>query len=202
MNVKASFFASVAALTLMAGGTAMAQAAPAATAPAASASANFAAGAKVLDTKGGEVGTVESVNGDIAVVNTGTHKVSIPIASFGAGDKGPILSLTRAELDAQAGAATAQQSAAFKSSLAPGMAVSDSQGGAVGTIKEVDAQFATIDTTKAQVKLPLSALGQGANGVVIGMTRVQLEAAAQQAAPAAAPASTPAAEPDDGTASN
>ncbi len=70
-------------LCLAVPGAAMAQA----PAPA-SAAAQVKTGAKVFDTSGGEVGTIDAVNGDVAVVATGTNKVSIPTASFGAGATG------------------------------------------------------------------------------------------------------------------
>jgi hypothetical protein len=59
-------------------------------------------GVAVYDQKGGTVGTVESVSAKGAVVATGKVRVPIPVSSFAKNDKGLVISLTKAELDAQA----------------------------------------------------------------------------------------------------
>lgn len=60
----------------------------------------LAPGAIVYDTAGDQVGTIESVAPDAVVVSTGTAKASIPPASFGQGASGPVLAMTRAQLEA------------------------------------------------------------------------------------------------------
>lgn len=167
-------------------GTGMPAAAPAASASgaataAAPATASVAAGASVMDTKGGVVGTIASVSGDVAVVDTGTVKASIPVASFAKSDKGLLLGMTKAELEAAAAGAQAQANAALK----PGTAVIDAKGGSVGTIEAVEGDMVTVATPKVKAKLPKSAIAMGPNGAVISMTQAQLEAAAQGAAPPA-----------------
>lgn len=175
MRLKMAFAVSALALATA---PALAQTA----APAASASAKVAVGSTVYDTSGGTVGTIESVNGDLAVLATEKSKVSIPVASFGEGANGPVLALTRDQIDAQAGAANAQaaQEAEAKkaSQLVAGATVKDPSGGTVGTIKSVDAQYALVDTSKVQVRLPLTAFAAGEDGPVIGMTKDQLDAQA------------------------
>lgn len=182
MQFKA-WFAAPAALALFAV-PALAQhaAAPAA----ASVSTKAEAGATVYDTSGGMVGSIEAVNGDLAVLSTGKNKVSIPLSSFGVGEKGPVLAMTRDQIDAQAGAANAQVLAAAeakkKAQLVAGATVKDPAGGTVGTIKSIDAQYALIDTSKVQVRLPLTAFAASDDGLVIGMTKAELDA--QAGAPA------------------
>jgi preprotein translocase subunit YajC len=160
-------------------------AAPAAGTPAASAPAagavTLAAGAKVLDTTGGTVGTIESVDGDFAVVATSKSKVRLPKSSFAMGPSGPVIAMTAAQLDdAVAQAAPQQAAASTKPNVVQGAAVSDMQGGAVGTIADVDAQFATVQlSTGGKVRLPLTAFAAGTNGGLrIAMTAQQLGAAA------------------------
>jgi len=155
--------------------------APAAAAPAAG--ANVAAGAKVFDAQGGEVGTVDSVTNGVAVVNTGTNKVGLPLASFGAGANGPIIAMTKAELDAAAAQASQQSAAELKAQLTPGATVYGASGAQVGTIKEADAQYITVDRPKGSVKLPVSAFGKGTNGPMISMTAEELDKAMSAAAP-------------------
>jgi hypothetical protein len=82
--------------------------APASTATTASASGGVAAGATVRDTSGGTVGTIESVDGQYAVLATGKNKVRLPLSSFGRGADGPIIAMTQAQVDAAASAAAAK----------------------------------------------------------------------------------------------
>lgn len=69
--------------------------------------ADVTAGARVIDTQGGEVGTVESADGSNAVVATGKARVQIPIASFAKNDQGLVISLSKSQLEAQAGSPSA-----------------------------------------------------------------------------------------------
>ncbi|KQX18520.1 MULTISPECIES: hypothetical protein [unclassified Sphingomonas] len=164
------------------------QAAPAAattaTAPAA-AKANVTAGATVSDAKGGAVGTIASVNGDVAVIDTGVVKASVPTSSFAQSDKGLLIGMTKVELEAAAQGAAQQQQQQFLASLTPGVSVSDQNGGAVGTIEAIEGDMVTIATPNAKAKLPKTSIAQGPNGPVIGMTQDQLEAAVNSTTPPA-----------------
>jgi len=148
------------------------------------------AGAAVSDTTGAAVGTIESVNGDLAVVSTGTNKVSVPVSSFGQGDKGPILAMTRAQLDAAASGAAASEQAALDAQLAPGSTVYDTNGAVVGKVDSKDAQFATIAIDNQKVKLPLNAFAKGDTGAKVGMTADQIKSAAASATQSAQAASS------------
>lgn len=153
--------------------------------------ASVKAGAAVSDTSGNPVGTIESVSGDLAVVSTGTNKVSLPVSAFGQGEKGPIIAMTKAQLDAAASGAKADAKADLTAQLTAGASVYGSDGAVVGTVDSTDAQFATLNLGDQKVKLPLDSFGKGAQGAVIGMTAAELKAAVgasgQQAA-ATAPA--------------
>lgn len=171
-----------AAVALAGSGVALAQTAqtaPAAT-PGAAAAPAVTQGATVYDPQGGTVGTIESVQGDFVVLATAKSKVRLPKTSFGAGAQGPVIAMTAAQLDQAAAQAAPAQAAAAKPNIATGVQVTDTQGGAVGTIAEVDAQFATLQlTTGTKVRLPVSAFGAGANGTLrVAMTASQLSAAA------------------------
>jgi hypothetical protein len=65
-------------------------------------------GATVYDVSGGVVGTVETVEGQFATVSTGKNKARLPLSSFAKGDKGPLLGMTRDQLDAAASAAASK----------------------------------------------------------------------------------------------
>ena len=68
--------------------------------------ADIRAGLTVQDPQGGVVGTVESVDAEGAVVSTGNARAKLPLASFGKNDRGLVISLTRAELEAAVSAQT------------------------------------------------------------------------------------------------
>lgn len=188
------FLAAVAAAALTPA-IASAQTAPT-TAPAAgaqaSATAAVATGATVYDTSGGVVGTVASTDGTNAVIDTGTNKAAVPLTSLGKGAKGPVLAMTKAQLDAAAGAQQAQASAAFRAQLVTGATVYGSGGARLGTIKAIDATNVTLTTDQGDAKLPITGFGPGPQGVTIGLTAAQL-AAAMNGAPPAAGADTAAA---------
>lgn len=160
-------------------------AAPAAGAPAAPAQATTApttgaaptVGATIFDAQGGTVGTIASIDGANAVVDTGTVKAAVPMTSFGTGPKGPTLGMTKAQLDAAASQGAAQAAAEFKSKLTTGATVYGTGGASLGTIKATDAEFVTLTTAKGDAKLPIASFGPGPQGVTIGMTAAQLEAA-------------------------
>jgi len=158
---------------------ALAQTAPAAeTTPAPAA---LEAGAKVFDTSGGSVGTIESVSGDFAVVATTKSKVRLPKTSFAMGPNGPIIALTADQLDEAAAQAAPAQAPAAKPDVVQGAAVNDVQGAPVGTIVDVDTQFATLQlSNNGKVRLPVTAFGANpdGNGLRIAMTAQQLMAAA------------------------
>lgn len=181
MTLRAIFLATT---LMMASGAAVAQA-PAAAQAGAAATVNVTQGSAVMDAKGGAVGTIASVNGDVAVIDTGAVKASVPTSSFAQSDKGLLLGMTKAELEAAAKGASADQKEQFLASLAPGTAVSDASGGAVGTIEAIDGDMVTIATPNAKAKLPKASLAQGPNGPVIGMTQAQLEAAVKATTPPA-----------------
>ncbi len=67
--------------------------------------ADVTAGAQIRDTAGGEVGRVESVDADSAIVSTGSVRADIPITSFGRNGQGLVLAMTRTQLEAAARAA-------------------------------------------------------------------------------------------------
>lgn len=160
--------------------TANAQTTPApapAAAPAAAAAAP-AVGATVMDTQGGMVGTIAAIEGGNATIDTGTVKAAVPLTSIGTSPKGPTLAMTKAELEAAAGQSTQAAQADFKSKLVTGAAVYGTGGASLGTISAMDDQYVTLKTAAGkEAKIPVGSFGPGPQGVTIGMTAAQLEAA-------------------------
>ena len=66
--------------------------------------ADFRTGMQVRDAQGGLVGTVESVDGEGAIVFTGNLRAKLPFESFGKNNLGLVISLSRSELEAAASA--------------------------------------------------------------------------------------------------
>jgi preprotein translocase subunit YajC len=158
-----------------AAGAASAQA-PAAAAPAATAPAAIAAGTVVKDTKGGDVGTVVRADGAFLVVKTDKHEARLPANAFTPNNGVLLFGMTRDELNAQ----IEKSLAAAAAKIAPGAAVSDPSGAAVGTLTAVDADAVTLKLASGTlVRLPKAGVAAGPNGVVVGMTAAQLEAAAK-----------------------
>ena len=146
------------------------------------AQASIAAGAKVSDTKGGEVGTITKVDGQYVLLKTDKHEARLPVTSFTAHKDGFLIAMTRDELNA----AVEQTLAKANEKIVAGATVYGSQGGTVGTIEALDADYVTVKLTSGKsVRLPRGSVGPGPNGALIGMTVAELEAAAGGAAPEA-----------------
>ena len=88
----------------------------------------------------------------------------------------------RAEVLAEAQAEAAAQGDAEAvrpvtiSDVRAGNAVHDTEGGVVGTVESVDERGAVVSTGRARARLPFSSFGRNGRGLVISMTRAQLEA--------------------------
>ena len=166
-------------LTLSLVAVTLASASASAQQPAAQAQSGIAAGAKVMDPKGGEVGTVSRVDGQFLILKTDKHEARLPVSSFRPHNGALLVAMTRDELNAEIEKTLSQ--AAEK--ITVGATVSGSQGGNVGTIDTLDEQFVTVKLGSGKkVRLPRASIAPGPNGAVIGMTVAELEAAAAAAA--------------------
>lgn len=89
-----------------------------------------------------------------------------------------------AQANAQANVQAAATAPATAADLRSGATVRDTQGGTVGTIESADASGAVVNTGAARARLPLTSFARNDSGLVISMTKAQLEAAARpQATP-------------------
>jgi hypothetical protein len=75
---------------------------------------------------------------------------------------------------------TTQLKAATTADIKAGAKVSDQAGGEVGKVESIDSEGVVVSTGAARVKIPLSSFGVGAQGLVIGTTKADLEAAAKK----------------------
>lgn len=151
-----------------------APAGPAASPAAAAAPAGVVAGATVRDQAGNVVGTIDSVDSAGAVLNTGKVKAKLALASFAATPKGPIIALTKDQVEAQVSQASSQ---ALDQALVVGAVVHGPQGNQVGTVESITGDQVVVATPKAKAQLSKSAFAADSRGLIIGLTQAQLDAA-------------------------
>lgn len=138
--------------------------------------AQIAAGTAVSDPQGGAVGTITAVDGEFVTLKTDRHEVRLPSSSFAKGDKGYVMGMTQADLNAAVDKTMAEANA----KMVVGASVKGSAGASVGTIEAIDDQFVTVALAGGdqKVRLPRTAVAATPDGPAIGMTADQLKAAA------------------------
>lgn len=61
--------------------------------------ADIKVGSALRDSQGTAIGTIDSINDQGVVVNTGTTKIRVPVVAFGKDDKGLLLGITAARFN-------------------------------------------------------------------------------------------------------
>ena len=150
-------------------------------APATQANVTLGAGTLVYDPQGGDVGKIESVNGDNVVLDTGTHKATLPKSAFGTGAKGPTISMTKAQIDAAVAASLAKSQEALTTALVPGAEGRGKAGAVVGKIKEINGDQVILDRTEGAVSLNKNLFTLTSGALTLGLTAAEFEAAAKAA---------------------
>lgn len=150
------------------------------------ASAQIAVGATVKDTSGGTVGTVTAFEGGNVTVDTGRNKVAIPETSFAKTPEGPLLGMTRDQLDTAVETAAAEAMAKLSAAIVPGADVRGSAGDVIGKIEKVEGDLVLLASEAGSAKVPTSGLALQPDGLHFGMTADEFTAAV-----VAAKASTP-----------
>ena len=84
------------------------------------------------------------------------------------------------QAQASGSAATAPATAA---DVKAGLSVYDQKGGVVGKISSVSGANAVIDTGTTRAQIPISSFAKSDKGLVISMTKSELEAAAKKSPP-------------------
>ncbi len=148
----------------------------------AAALAQVAAGATVYGPQGGEVGTIVSVDGGVVTLDTGAHKAPLPENAFGKSDKGPTITVTKAQIDSmmeeQIAAANAQRDVA----LVTDAAVISAKGLPLGTIKSIDGDAVVLASTSGPVALRREHFAVNPQGALMALfTAEQVAAAASSA---------------------
>ena len=169
--IPTTLMAAACSTAMLLGSAAVAQAPAPAKAP------NPAVGDTVYGPSGNEIGRVTAMTDGNPIIDTGTHKVSIPPASFARNDKGLILSATKEQVDAFGQQAEDAAKAALTAALVPGAAVSGVNGAPIASVKTVEAGLVELTTPKGAVKLPTTAFLVEKGALKIGMTQEQFDTA-------------------------
>lgn len=84
---------------------------------------------------------------------------------------------------AEAQAGDTQVVAATSADVTAGATVRDTAGSMVGTIESVSASGAVVATGKSRVQIPVTSFGKNDRGLVLAMSKTELDAAAAAATP-------------------
>lgn len=142
----------------------------------------FGVGMPVVDTQGGEVGTITAVAADSVTVKTAKHQAQLPKASLTISEGKALFGLTQADLDASVERTLATMPG---SGLKVGATVKGTGGTNVGTIDAVEAESVTIMLSGGlRISIPRSGIAVDATGGgVIGLSAAELEAQVKAAQP-------------------
>jgi FKBP-type peptidyl-prolyl cis-trans isomerase 2 len=147
--------------------------------PGAAFAQDVAVGATVYGPQGEAVGTVTSVAGGVVTVDTGAHKAPLPADAFGKGDKGPTITVTKAQIDEMMAQQLAAANARRDAALVAGAAVVSPKGAALGTVKSVEGDAVVLETAEGPVQLKREHFAIDANGALEALfTLEQIKAAA------------------------
>jgi hypothetical protein len=162
-----------------------------ATATATPAVATPAAGTTVYDAAGLEVGKIKSVNAPNFVIDTGKNTATLALTALGAGPKGPVLGMTKVELDAAAEKAVAAAKAETAAAIVADAPIYASDGTTqLGKVSDVTETDFVLDTGTVRVKLPKASVAKGSSGLMIGMTAQAFADAMKSADQSASAAAT------------
>ena len=140
----------------------------------------------------GEIGVVTGYKDGILIVKTDKHEASLPPASFLSqngklyfgmklADLNAAIEAAEAKQKAELEAKAAEQQAALEAALAPGASVKGSGGTEVGTIEEINEEFAKIKLNNGQsVRIPRNGIAATVEGAVVGISAEDLEAQVSQ----------------------
>ena len=141
------------------------------------------AGMLVRDIKGVQIGTVERLEDDGAVVMAGNRLAKLPINAFGKDQAGLMIGITAAEFqNAIAGSSVPvppkepQIVAATAADVNPGAEVRDSEGVPIGTVDKLVENGVVVLTDGKKVRLALNSLAKDEKGLLIGITASEFKA--------------------------
>jgi len=150
--------------------------------PALAQGAGLAVGAKIYGPDGAEVGTVEKVEGEAVVVNTGNLTAALPASSFGTSDKGPTLGWNKADLEAAISSANGEAKAALDAAIVAGAEVYSSDAVLLGKINEISADGSVVvELASGAAALPREQMAMSGDKLTFRATAADVAAAATAA---------------------
>ena len=140
--------------------------------------AAVAVGAKVYGPDGGEIGTVDKVDGENVVVNTGTLTATLPVEVFGEGEKGATIGWNKAQLEAAVTEANEQAAAELAAALVAGSEVFSVDGQPLGKVESVADDLVVVTLASGPVSLPRAQMAMHAEKLTFLATAADVLAAA------------------------
>ena len=134
--------------------------------------------ATIYTAEGEEVATIVTIENGIAVVDTGTYEGSVPVDALGEGPNGPVISVTKAQLNQLFQQQQAQAMAARDAALIANATVLSADNIEVGTVKSIDGDTAIVTLADGEVALQRDQFATNQTGALIVLaTEAQLMAA-------------------------
>jgi hypothetical protein len=143
-------------------------------------------GATIYGNDGNAVGTVEQVNDQVIVIDTGKHKAPVPVSLIFEGDTGPSVNATKDQVDAMMDQKIAEAMAKRDAALVQGAAVVSVNGNPTGTLTKVDmaADSITLESPQGPILLKKEHFAVDPNGRLMALfTREQIAGAAASRQP-------------------
>ena len=134
------------------------------------------------------VGTVVSVADGVVTLDTGAHKAPLPANAFGKGDKGPTITVTKAQIDGMIEEQLAAAAARRDAALMAGAAVASATGAPLGTVTTVEGDAIVVETSEGPVAMKREHFAVDANGALMALFTVEQIKAAAAAGDASATA--------------
>jgi hypothetical protein len=134
-----------------------------------------AVGATVYDLDGDEVGTILSIEGDAAILSTGTTLVTLGLTSFRLHSGRLTIGLTRGQLEEGAQAVQTRGDEEVRAQLTPGANIYDRDGAVAATVESVEGARVTIVAGTIRAVFPLSAFRADARGPQISRTAQEFQ---------------------------
>jgi putative intracellular protease/amidase len=151
-------------------------------APAFAQDAGLTVGAKIYGPNGGEIGTIEKIEGEAVVVNTGVVTAALPANSFGTSDKGPTLGWDKAELESAVTAANEQAAAELEAAIVAGAEVYSSDAVLLGKVTEVPADGnVVVELATGPAALPKAQMALNGDKLTFRASAAEVQAAASAA---------------------
>lgn len=145
-------------------------------------------GDSVFDGQGGEVGVVRKVTDSVAVIWTGSVKVTLGRKSFTLRSGQINIAMTRSELQKAAEGVQAKGDDELLVLLTPGSSVYDPDGAIAATVDNVAGKDVTVVVGTLKASMPVSAFVKGPKGAQIDLSAADFKARIEeQRAVSAAP---------------